>query len=127
MIFPVNYRYRDGAIVFLTNRSTKLAGADYAKVAFEIDGVHPDGQSGWSVVVLGRAYEITDALDADSQNLRVAGVPSAIRDGADAVVGIAVDCITGRKIGFNPHPAIFSPLDPILVTWPPPMRAPAVR
>lgn len=117
MVFPVNYLYRDGVIVFRTNRGTKLAGSDFAQVAFEIDGVHPDGQSGWSVVVRGRAYEVTDALGADAEVLKAFPVPSALRDDTDALVEIVPEAVTGREIGSYPSNADFAPLEPIWVGW----------
>src|SRR5579863_2837298 len=95
MIFPVNYIYQDGVILFRTNRGTKLAGADYARVAFEIDGVHPDGQSGWSVVVRGRAYEITDRFGESAERAKTTPVPSALRDEAEPVVEIIPESVTG--------------------------------
>lgn len=117
MIFPVNYLYRDGVIVFRTNRGTKLTGADYARVAFEIDGVHPDGQSGWSVVVRGRAYELTESLGADAETLKSLAIPSALRDDAEAIVEIIPESVTGREIGSYPS-STFPPLDPVWVGWP---------
>ena len=61
-IFPVNYAALDGQIVFRTGEGTKLQAAlDKAVVAFQID--HFDGSvaSGWSVMAVGMAEEITDA------------------------------------------------------------------
>jgi uncharacterized protein len=63
-IFPVNHVYDDasGCIVFPTNEGTKYrASLDWPWVAYEIDGLEPDDQGGWSVAIVGRAEEITDA------------------------------------------------------------------
>lgn len=57
-IFPVNHVYdRDtGTVAFPTNDRTKLhAALDWPHVAYEVDGVDPDGDGGWSVAVVGRA------------------------------------------------------------------------
>ena len=62
-IFPVNHVYdRDsGCIWFPTNARTKLRAAlDWPWVAFEVDGVDPDGDGGWSVAVVGKAEVVTD-------------------------------------------------------------------
>lgn len=62
-IFPVNHVYdrASGCVVFPTNARTKLHSAlNWPWVAYEVDGVEPDGDSGWSVMVVGRAEEITD-------------------------------------------------------------------
>jgi nitroimidazol reductase NimA-like FMN-containing flavoprotein (pyridoxamine 5'-phosphate oxidase superfamily) len=53
-IFPVNYRWHDGAVVFRTAPGTKLDAAFFKKVAaFEIDGWDSVFQTGWSVVAKG--------------------------------------------------------------------------
>ena len=62
-IFPVNHVYdRDtGTVAFPTNDRTKLhAALDWPFVAYEVDGVEPGDEGGWSVAVVGRAEEITD-------------------------------------------------------------------
>lgn len=118
MIFPVNYLYKDGVIVFRTNRGTKLAGADHSRVAFEIDGVHPDGRSGWSVVVRGRAYEITEAFGGSAEHMKTLPIPSAMRDSDEPVVEIIPESVTGREIGIYPSAAELAPLDPVWVHWP---------
>ena len=61
-IFPVSHVYDrpSGHVVFPTNDRTKLhAALDWPWIAFEVDGVD-DGSGGWSVLVVGRAEEITD-------------------------------------------------------------------
>jgi nitroimidazol reductase NimA-like FMN-containing flavoprotein (pyridoxamine 5'-phosphate oxidase superfamily) len=60
-IVPVNYLLDNDRIVIRTDAGSKLAAAlRGAPVAFEVDGVDQDHQVGWSVVVRGRAEEITD-------------------------------------------------------------------
>ncbi len=70
LIFPVNYAYGDRVIAFRTGPGIKLATASHAHVAFEIDDFDPHTGAGWSVVVQGVAYEITDAVDRQSQLAR---------------------------------------------------------
>lgn len=67
LIFPVNYAYGHRVIAFCTAEGTKLATAPNAHVAFEIDGYEASTGVGWSVVVQGVAYEITEAVDRQSQ------------------------------------------------------------
>lgn len=63
-IFPVNYIVDGSSIVFRTGAGTKLAGAVLGRyVAFEIDGIHPDDRTVWSVVVKGVAREITNMFE----------------------------------------------------------------
>jgi nitroimidazol reductase NimA-like FMN-containing flavoprotein (pyridoxamine 5'-phosphate oxidase superfamily) len=60
-IVPVNYLLDNDKIVIRTDAGSKLAAAlRGAPVAFEVDGVDENHQVGWSVVVRGRAEEITD-------------------------------------------------------------------
>ena len=46
-----------------TDPGTKLSAAAQGQVAFEIDGIDEAARAGWSVVVTGVGYEVTDALD----------------------------------------------------------------
>ncbi len=63
-IFPINYVVDHGTVVFRTAEGTKLAGAVLGSaVAFEVDGYDPTGGEAWSVVVKGRALELTKLLD----------------------------------------------------------------
>lgn len=60
-IFPVNHVFdpEQRCVAFPTNAGTKLHGAlGWPWVAFEVDGLEEDG--GWSVLVVGRAEEVTD-------------------------------------------------------------------
>ena len=63
-VFPVNHVYDgdSGCVAFPSNTGTKLhAALGPAEVAFAADGVSDDASRGWSVVVLGRAIEVTEA------------------------------------------------------------------
>ena len=60
-IFPVNYAVLDDQIVFLTGEGTKLRAAlERAVVAFQIDHFDEPSASGWSVMAVGIAEEMTD-------------------------------------------------------------------
>jgi uncharacterized protein len=62
-IYPVNHVYDSelGCVIFPSNASTKLdAALNWPYVAFEVDGMDPDGEAGWSVLVVGHAEELTD-------------------------------------------------------------------
>ena len=66
LIRPVVYTFDDAtqSIVFRSAEGSKLAsllGAD--RVAFEIDGVDPVDQLGWSVIVTGPVEEITASAE----------------------------------------------------------------
>jgi nitroimidazol reductase NimA-like FMN-containing flavoprotein (pyridoxamine 5'-phosphate oxidase superfamily) len=75
-IFPVNYVYSDGHLALRTEPGAKLDGAVQSSVAFEIDEVDDLERTGWSVVVTGSAYEVTDSLDEESRLIRKLPVDS---------------------------------------------------
>ena len=61
VIFPVNYAIDGDSIVFRTDPGTKFHAAVHeAFVAFEVDGVEPTWQIGWSVMVRGQARLVED-------------------------------------------------------------------
>lgn len=96
-VFPVNYRFHNGAIVFRTAAGTKLAAAEFHKpVAFEIDGWNAEHQSGWSVVAKGLAKEVTDGESI--AELEELGLRPWAGPGKNNWVRIRPDEITGRKI-----------------------------
>jgi uncharacterized protein len=99
-IFPVHHAF-DAAtrtIVFQTNDRTKLhAALHWPAVAFEADGSSSgDPWAGWSVLVVGRAEEITEP----AQVAYVAHLLPTIWAASDAAcwVRIVPERITGRII-----------------------------
>jgi nitroimidazol reductase NimA-like FMN-containing flavoprotein (pyridoxamine 5'-phosphate oxidase superfamily) len=66
VIFPVNYAFAAGTVVFRTDPGGKLdAVAGGAVVAFEVDAVEERSRTGWSVVVRGRAGEVSDPAELE--------------------------------------------------------------
>jgi uncharacterized protein len=98
LILPVNFVLDEAAVVFRTDEGSKLdAALQGAEVAFEADGVDKHPQTGWSVVVRGRAEHVTDRVDLERLR-RLPLVPWA--PGAKAsYVRIQPDETTGRRIG----------------------------
>lgn len=101
VILPINFIVVEDEIVFRTVPGTKLAAAtSNAVVAFEVDSYEPDGQSGWSVVVQGKASEITDP--ADLERVRALGIDAwALEGQADHVVRIGIQKLSGRRFTRN--------------------------
>lgn len=69
-VFPVNFVVDHGSVIFRTAEGSKLAHtADGCDVAFEADGYDEATGDAWSVIIIGRAAEVTglqerfDALD----------------------------------------------------------------
>ena len=98
MALPVNYLLVDGAIVFRTLEGQKLSAASIGqRVAFEVDDWDPDRRSGWSVVVKGRAEEVTQW--AEAEQLEQQGlVPWAHGAWRTLWVRVVPDDITGRRL-----------------------------
>ena len=98
MALPVNYLLVDGAIVFRTLEGQKLSAARSGqRVAVEVDDGGPDRRSGWSVVVKGRAEEVTQW--AEAEQLEQQGlVPWAHGAWRTLWVRVVPDDITGRRL-----------------------------
>lgn len=98
-IFPVNHVFdrTSGCVAFPTNERTKLhAALNWPWVAYEIDGVEADDAGGWSVLVVGRAEEMTDPADI----ARVAALRDVLWRSGDTVhwIRIVPSKMTGRRI-----------------------------
>lgn len=95
-IVPVNFVASGAAIFFRTEPGGMLAhGCDGTVVAFEIDGVEPDGSAGWSVLVVGTA-RLLDGSDA--VRAVEAGVRSAVTAARDQFVAITLGEVSGREV-----------------------------
>lgn len=99
LIFPVNYFFDEGVLVFRTDPGTKLDLAPGAHVAFEIDGWDPDRGAGWSVVVKGISHDITDPGDARAQRMRYWPVKPVAPGEKEHWIGVWANEITGRRFG----------------------------
>jgi len=63
-IFPINYAVDHGTVVFRSGAGTKVSAAlSDSPVALEADGYDEETAEAWSVVVKGRAEEITGGED----------------------------------------------------------------
>jgi len=93
-IFPVNYGLDGDGILFRSNRGRKVTGALLGDVVFEVDSIDVEARSGWSVVVRGRAQDVTHfdgpALKAQAE------VPWT--GPKDALVRITLESVTGRRV-----------------------------
>ncbi len=98
-IFPVNYVFDDPSILIRTSEGTKLASAPMAVAAFEIDGIGSGGEWGWSVVVRGRAHDITETLDEYSEQLRELSVYTWAPGRKDRLLRVTASELTGRRYG----------------------------
>lgn len=104
-VLPVNFRLVGDRILFRTSRGSKLdAAARNAVVAFEVDDFDLFDRSGWSVVVVGVARELSDAEVDDidpGERVRLARWATGAED---RMVAISCQLVSGRRIvpGFTP-------------------------
>ena len=59
LVVPVNFVVDGEAIVFRSDRGSKLFAIGDGRVAFEVDLIDAYHRTGWSVLIRGRAYEAT--------------------------------------------------------------------
>jgi uncharacterized protein len=100
-IFPVNYVVdEDNGVVFRTDAGTKLDGVTRGgSVVFEVDDLDPAARSGWSVILSGRAQEITtfDSPAARERAGRLALFPWSPSE-KPHLVRISAASVTGRRV-----------------------------
>jgi nitroimidazol reductase NimA-like FMN-containing flavoprotein (pyridoxamine 5'-phosphate oxidase superfamily) len=107
-VLPVNYKMRDGAILFRTAQDsatdedlrTGIASAEY-RVAFEVDDFDMRAREGWSVLVQGPAHH----LDTDEERslALAAGVEPWPGGRREHFIEIRPARVTGRRIRHRPQ------------------------
>ena len=68
IIRPVNYAFdeKTQSVVFRATSGSQLReGLSSGTAAFEIDGTDPVERTGWSVIIVGEAEEVTDPAEID--------------------------------------------------------------
>lgn len=97
LIFPVNYFFDEGVVVFRTAPGTKLGLAPGTHVSFEIDGWDPVEDVGWSVLVKGIAHDITQPRGMPTARMRYWPVRPRAPGSREHWIGIWANEITGRR------------------------------
>jgi uncharacterized protein len=98
VIFPVNYVFADGRVAIRTDPGTKLSAAALGRVAFEIDEVDEPARTGWSVLLQGTGYDVTDSIDTASVQVRQFPVDTWAPGDKASWLRIEPKSITGRRI-----------------------------
>jgi uncharacterized protein len=94
---PVNFALEDGAIVIRTDAGGKLAAATRrAVVAFQADHLDLILRSGWSVTVVGRCEEVTNA--GEVARLDKLDLESWAPGARNHFLRIVPAIVTGRKL-----------------------------
>jgi len=97
-VFPVNFRLDGDAVVIRVAADSALAQVVGGPVlAFHADRIDEENHTGWSVTVLGRGEAVTDPAECR----RIAALPlvSWAGDARDRFIRIAVERVTGRRLG----------------------------
>jgi uncharacterized protein len=98
VIFPVNYVFADGRVAIRTDPGTKLSAAALTRVAFEIDEVDEPARTGWSVLVQGTGYDVTESIDTASEQMRRVPVDAWAPGQKAGWLRIEASSISGRRI-----------------------------
>jgi Pyridoxamine 5'-phosphate oxidase len=97
-IRPVNHLIDDDRVIIRTRLTAKISAVvqsnDAAIVAYEADSFDPESQTGWSVVITGRAHIITDP----DQITRYEQLLHPWVNHADIVLAIEPQLVTGLHI-----------------------------
>jgi uncharacterized protein len=102
VILPVNYAYDEPTVVLRSAPGAKLDETPLCVVAFEVDDADPGGAWGWSVLVQGPAFDITDADDERSRRLRSLPIPAWAPGVRDHWLTISAVRVSGRAFGAVP-------------------------
>ncbi len=102
VILPVNYVFEEPSLVIRTAPGAKLEFAPGKAVAFEVDDADPDGAWGWSVLVQGPAFDITEATDGYSAQLRALNVTPWAPGHREHWLKITAVQVTGRRFARVP-------------------------
>ena len=100
-LVPVNYAWDGEALAMRTDPGAKLDELTGGVIAFEIDLIDDDSRSGWSVVVIGEASEVTEVewpLMTSALKDLVTWAPGA----KDHWVRLKPSNISGRRLGHMP-------------------------
>jgi uncharacterized protein len=99
IVRPLNYVFdpRSQSVVFRTGEGSKLSGLLRAReAAFEIDGIEPGGRTGWSVVIIGVADEVT--IPSEVRRLDKLGLEVWAPGPRSHWVRIRARTVSGRRI-----------------------------
>jgi len=98
IIFPVNYVFAHGRVAIRTDPGTKLSAAALGRVAFEIDEINEPARTGWSVLLQGTGYDVTDSIDTASEQVRHFPVDTWVPGEKASWLRIEPTSITGRRV-----------------------------
>lgn len=92
LVVPVNYALDGEHIVFRTGHGTKLRALNSRLVSFQVDQIDTQRHTGWSVLVRGRAREVSGREHAHVD------VEPWVPEGKRHWVRLQIRSITGRRL-----------------------------
>jgi len=98
LVFPVNYVFSGGRVAIRTDEGSKLTAAALGQVAFEIDEADPSDRTGWSVIVRGVGFDITDSIDQISESMREFPVETWAPGAKAHWIRIEPSSVSGRRV-----------------------------
>jgi nitroimidazol reductase NimA-like FMN-containing flavoprotein (pyridoxamine 5'-phosphate oxidase superfamily) len=98
---PVTYLLDGEEVVFRTASGGKLAAATLHRVvAFQVDEIDVEARTGWSVLAIGEAYEVTDPRRLADLDARMPAQWVPNPDGRSVhTVAVPLQRLTGRQLG----------------------------
>lgn len=102
LVVPVNFAYTPEGIVVRTDVGTKFEAGAQHLVALEIDEIDPETHLGWSVLVQGHAFDVTDSLDERSERLRATPAESWAPGPKGRRLLVELSKVTGRRLQIVP-------------------------
>jgi uncharacterized protein len=94
---PVTFLLDNNAVLVRTGAGAQLASAARnAVVAFQVDQLDPESRSGWAVMVVGYAQEITDPDEVS----RIKELPlrAWFTTERDHFIRVSIELIDGRRV-----------------------------
>jgi nitroimidazol reductase NimA-like FMN-containing flavoprotein (pyridoxamine 5'-phosphate oxidase superfamily) len=101
-VLPVNYILDGETVLFRTAPTSVLTEAAGRVVAFEADRIDESSGEGWSVLVQGRADEITRLIDANSERMRRLELITWAPGDRHSWFRVMPDKVTGRRLRTTP-------------------------
>jgi nitroimidazol reductase NimA-like FMN-containing flavoprotein (pyridoxamine 5'-phosphate oxidase superfamily) len=92
LVVPINYAVDGSHLVFRTGHGTKLRALHRGAVSFQVDEIDPATRTGWSVLVRGRAREVSGRAAGH------VGVDSWVSQDRRHWVRLEMRSVTGRRI-----------------------------
>jgi nitroimidazol reductase NimA-like FMN-containing flavoprotein (pyridoxamine 5'-phosphate oxidase superfamily) len=97
-VLPVNFLVDGDLVAIRSDLGAKTANVPLQRVAFEVDGIDVDTQTGWSVLVQGYGQDVTDALGRRYEDLRRRTLPTWAPGERGHWLTIDIGRMSGRRI-----------------------------